>query len=226
MKLHTYLLASMALVIAFLIWRLSIVSRKLDSSDSALIEKTDSIRYFNSKSGKTVAVKAAAEITKADLKEHYQDLAADLQDMKVKLNSVRAVLRAVVEAKGEGGVTIVHDTVRLPGVVPVILDSVFISDGWLSLRGGIKDQQFGYRYTYQDSIVMSNSAKKKWLFGKETLIGSARLSNPSARVTSMTSILIKQPRDKRFVISAGLNYNPFTNTVAPGIHCGFALIKL
>lgn len=220
-----YLLASMALVIAFLIWRLSVVNRKLDSSNSALTEKSDSIRYFRSESGKQVAVKSAAEITKADLKEHYQDIEANLRDMKIKLNSVRAVLKAVVQSQGQGVVTIVHDTIRVAGVAPVVLDSILIDDSFLRLSGRLHNSEFRYKYSYSDTIVMSISGKKRWLFGKETLIGSARLSNPNARAVSQTSILIKGARDRRFVLSAGLNYNPFTNTFAPGIHAGYALIK-
>lgn len=229
MKATPYFLASMALVIAFLIWRLSVVNRKLERSESVLIEKTDTIRYFKAKSGKIVAEKAGAEITKEDLKDHYQDLAADLQDMKVKLNSVRAVLKAVVQSQGQGKALIVRDTIQLPGYIPFIQDSVFIDDSYLKLRAqiipGTRDSYLAYRYTYQDTIVMSISGKKKWLFGKETLIGSARLSNPSAKVTNMTSVLIKQPRDKRFVISAGLIYDPFSSRFAPGLSCGYALLK-
>jgi len=225
MKAYPYFLASMALVIAFLIWRLSVVNRKLDSSAAVLQEKEAELTHFKAQSGKIVTEKPAAEITKADLKEHYADLAADLQDMKIKLSQVKAVLKAVVEAKGEGVVSIVHDTIRVPGSVPMFLDSVFIDDHYLALRGGIHQGNFGYHYTYQDSIVMAISRKRKGWFGKETLIGSARLSNPNARAVSSTSILIKGARDKRFVISVGASYNPFTNTFSPAIQAGYALIK-
>lgn len=229
MKSTPYFLASMALVIAFLIWRLSVVNRKLDSSNSALTEKSDSIRYFRSAIGKQVAVKSAAEVTKEDLKEHYQDLAAKLKDMEVKISSIRAVSESSIEATGEGTVIIIRDTIRLPGHIPFIQDSVFIDDSYLKLRAqiipGTRDSYLAYRYTYQDTIVMSISGKKKWLLGKETLIGSARLSNPSANVTNMTSILVKQPRDKRFVLSVGVIYDPFSNRFAPGLSCGYALLK-
>jgi hypothetical protein len=215
----------MAGVIAFLIWRLNRVSSARDSANSALTEKSDSIRYFRSESGKQVAVKSAAEITKADLKSHYQDLASDLQDMKIKLNSVRAVLKAVVQSQGQGVVTIVHDTVRVPGVAPVVLDSILINDSWLRLSGRLHNSEFRYKYSYSDSIVMAISRKRKGWFGKDYLIGSARLSNPSARVINQTSILIKHPRDKRFNVSIGAGYDPFTNQVRPGLYIGYSLLK-
>jgi hypothetical protein len=223
-----YIFLIMAGVIALLIWRLSVVNQKLDSSNSVLSEKSDSIRYFRSESGKQVAVKSVAEITKADLKSHYQDLAADLQDMKIKLNSVRAVLKAVVEAKGEGTVKIVRDTIFAPGYVPFIQDSVFINDSYLSLKAqiipGTNDSYLSYKYVYQDSIVMAISEKKKWLFGKKTLYGSVRMSNPNARATNQTSILIKQ-RDRRFNLSIGISYLPFDNSFSPGVNIGYSLFR-
>jgi hypothetical protein len=224
MKASSYIFLIMAGVIAFLLWRLAAVNRKLESSAAVLQEKDAQITYFKAQSGKTVGVKPAAEISKSDLQKHYSDLSADLKDMKIKLNSVRAVLKAVVQSQGQGMVTIVHDTVRLPGLVPIVLDSVFIDDHYLSLRGGIKGQQFGYKYTYQDSIVFAISSRKK-LFGKETLIGSAKLSNPNAKSISQTAILIER-RNRRFVISGGLNYDPFSNRFSAGLHAGYALIKL
>src|SRR5687768_14540197 len=200
-----YLIAAMALVIAFLVWRTAKLTENLASTKQILLEKETAISAFKSQSGKTVTEKPAAEINKSDLDKHYQDLAADLKDMRIKLNSVRAVLKASIEAKGEGTVTIVHDTVRVPGMPPVSADSLFIDDGYLSLKAGIPGR---YRYLYQDSIVMAIAGKKKWLFGKETLWGSARMSNPNSRALNQTAILIQGRRDKRFYVGIGANYDP------------------
>lgn len=211
-----------AIVLLFLYaWNLR---GKLQLTKSILTEKEAQLSYFTAKSGKTVSEKPAGEVTKADLQKHYADLTADLKDMKVKLSGLQAVFKAAIEAKGEGAVTIVHDTVRVPGSVPVVLDSVFIADGWLRLRGGIKDQRFGYKYVYQDSIVMAISGKKRWFLGKERLYGSVRLSNPAARATNQTALLMNH-RDKRFYIGVGANYDPFSNRFSPGIHAGWALVK-
>jgi len=215
-------LALLIMVLLFLYaWNLR---SKLERSESILTEKESQITYFKSQSGKTVSEKPAAEISKSDLEKHYSDIAADLRDMKIKFSRLEAVSKAAIEAKGEGVVTIVRDTIPVPGSVPVILDSVFITDGWLDLRGGIKGQRFGYTYSYQDSIVMAISGKRKWFLGNERLYGSARVSNPNARATSLTSVLLKH-RDKRFVISLGANYDPFTNRFSPGIHAGWSLLK-
>jgi len=212
-------LALLIVVLLFLYaWNLR---SKLESATSVLQEKEAQIGYFKANSGKVVAEKPAAQISKADLKEHYADLSKDLRDMKIKLSRLDAILKAAIEAKGEGVVTIVRDTVRVPGMPQALSDSLFIDDGYLSLKAAIPGR---YRYFYQDSIVMAISGKKKWVFGNEVLYGSARLSNPNARATSLTSVLMKH-RDKRFVISLGANYDPFSNRLSPGIHAGYALIK-
>lgn len=197
---------------------------KLDSAQSVILEKDAKIEYWKSESGKTVSSKPAAEITKADLQKHYQDLAADLKDMQIKLNQVKAVLKAVVEAKGQGIVSIVHDTIEVPGAVPIVLDSIFIDDSYLSLKGGIKNQQFGYKYTYSDSILFALVRKRKGLFGKSTLYGEVRMSNPNSRAVGQTSILIRE-RPKRFYIGVGASYNPFTNRLEPGVQAGYRLIQ-
>jgi uncharacterized protein DUF6549 len=227
MKNFTLPLALLIMVLIFLYaWNLR---SKLESATSVLQEKDAQLTYFKANSGKTVSEKPGAEISRQDFEKHYSDLAADLKDLKVKIRSLNAVFKAAIEAKGEGVVTIVRDTVRLPGYIPFIMDSVFIDDSYLKLKAqiipGTFESKLSYSYTYQDSIVMAIAGKRKWFLGNERLYGSARMSNPNARSLSQTAVLLKQ-RDKRFVISLGANYDPFSNRVSPGIHCGWALIKL
>lgn len=224
MKPYTYLLASMALVIAFLIWRLSVVNRKLDSSAGVLQEKEAQITYFKAQSGKTVGVKPAAEVSKADLKEHYATLTADLRDMKVELSRLRTAVRVQFQAIGRGEAIIVRDTIRLPGLQDQATDSVFVNDGYLSLKARI-GPTFRYQYTYQDSVIVAVSGKKKWLFGKEVLQGTVKFGNPNARAINQTAVVLQGARDKRFYIGVGASYDLLTNTVAPGIHAGYSLIR-
>lgn len=225
MKLYLSIIVGLLLLIAFLFWRISVVNRKLDSSAGVLQEKEAQITYFKAQSGKTVGAKPAAEVSKADLQKHYATLTADLRDMKVELSRLRTAVRVQFQAIGRGEAIIVRDTIRLPGLQNEATDSVFVNDGYLSLKARIGDK-FRYQYTYQDSVIVAVSGKKKWLFGKEVLQGSVKFGNPNARAINQTAVVLQGARDKRFVISAGLNYNPFTNTFAPGVHCGFALLKL
>lgn len=203
---------------------------KLDSAQSLIREKDAKIEYWKTESGKTVSSKPAAEITKADLKEHYQDLAADLKDMQIKLNQVKAVLKASLEAKGSGVIKVVHDTivVSLAGTdTSAAVDSLFIDDGYLHLKGFItRSAGSMYSYTYQDSILFAMVRKRKGLglFRKSILYGQVRMSNPNSRAVGQTSILISE-RPKRFYIGVGASYNPFTNRLEPGVQAGYRLIQ-
>jgi hypothetical protein len=222
----SYIFLIMAGVIAFLIWRLNRVSGKLERTDSVLGEKSDSIRYWKSRSGKTVASKTAAEISAKDLEKHYSSLAADLRDLKVKVSSLKAVLKASIEATGAGQVRIVRDTIRLTGGAVMQRDSLFFEDGYLNLLALVNPGIGGTcRYTYSDTVLWAAYDKKKWIFGNERLYADFRLSNPNARAVNMTSVLIRQ-RDKRFNVSIGAGYDPFTNQVRPGIYVGYSLIRL
>lgn len=198
---------------------------KLDSAQSLIREKDAKIEYWKTESGKTVSSKPAAEITKADLEQHYADLAETLKrDMEIKLNRLTAVLNARIEAVGHGVPVIVRDTIRLPGGAVMSSDSLFVRDGFLDFRSSISfTEDAGYKYTYSDSILFALVRKRKGLFGKSTLYGQVRMSNPNSRAVGQTSILISE-RPKRFYIGAGVNYDPFQNRITPGIQAGWRLI--
>lgn len=228
MKASFYIFLIMAGVIAFLLWRLNRVAAARDSANSALTEKSDSIRYFRSESGKIVAEKAAAEISQQDFERHYADLAKVLQaDFRIRIKQAVAVLQAEIQANGAGVVMVVRDTVRLPGAVPVVRDSFTIDDGYLQLGGRlVPGQKVKYSYQYGDSLIFAADRRKKWLYGKETLYGSVRLSNPNARALRQTAIFIDERRQKRWGLSVGAYYDPFRNQWGPSVNVGYTLIRL
>jgi hypothetical protein len=211
-------------VALYYLWRRD--SNKLASAESVLTEKEATIKYLKSESGRTISQKPVPEISKADFEKHYADLARELkEDFNLKLRNVRTALQAEIQAQGKGVVTVVRDTIYQPNGSSIEIDSIFVRDGYLSLTGGMADRTFGYKYTYQDTAIFAISTTKKWLFGKESLTGSVRLSNRNARVISQTAVSIKDYRDKRFVVSVGAGYDPFGNRFVPSIHFGWALLK-
>lgn len=225
MKLSLSIIVGLLVVIAFLFWRLSSVSADRDSTAAVLQEKEAEITYFKAHSGKIVGVKPAAEISTQDFQKQYSGLAAELRDIKVKVSSLKAVLKASMEATGSGQVRIVRDTVRIFGGAVMVSDSLFVNDGYLDFRAALAfDEDAGYRYTYSDSILFAISTERKWFLGKEKLYGKVRMSNPNSRATGQTSILISEKK-KRFNISAGVSYLPFENRVAPTVTAGYTLIR-
>lgn len=218
------IVAALVMVIVYLIFRLQSKSNQLDSANSALTEKEATIREFRTLQGKTATEKVTAVISTGDLKDHYPEVAKELADLKIQLRNIKGVLTASIESTGKGEVIIVRDTIRLPGAVPVVLDSVKINDGYLKFRGQAKNGMFGYSYTYQDSMTFAIARKRNWLFGKETLSGTGKLQNPNAKITNQTSIVIPT-RDKRFNISAGIGYDFYNKRAVPTVYAGYSLIK-
>jgi len=194
---------------------------QLISANAVLSEKEATIREFRTADGKTVTEKPAAEISRDDLK-HYPDIVKDMKSMQVEIKRLNSIITAGFNATGKGEVIIVRDTITQNSPVS---DSVQVNDGYLQLKGGINSNRFGYSYQYQDSLTFALSWKKKWLFGKETLYGTGSLSNPNAKILNQTAIKIQGARDKRFVISAGVSYDPFQNQFSPSIHAGYAIFK-
>jgi hypothetical protein len=200
-------------------------SRQYRSIKSLVDEKEATIREFRTVQGKTATEKVTAEVSKQDLKDHYPELTKELADLKIQVRQLQGILTTTIEAKGKGEVIIVRDTIRLPGAVPVILDSVKINDGYLRFKGQAKNGLFGYSYTYQDSMTFAIARKRNWLFGKETLYGTGKLQNPNAKITNQTSLVIKN-RDKRWNVSAGVGYDFYGKRVVPTVYAGYSLIKL
>ena len=218
------IVAALVMVIVYLMFRLQGKSNQLDSANSALTEKEATIREFRTAQGKTATEKVTAEVSKSDLKDHYPEVAKQLKDLEIRVSQLKGVLTATIEAKGKGEVIIVRDTIRVTGAVPVILDSVKINDGYLRFKGQAKDRMFGYSYTYQDSITFVFSEKKIWLFGRRLTYGTGILQIANARITNLSSILIKQP-SKRWNISAGIGYDFFERKAVPTVYCGYSIIK-
>jgi type II secretory pathway pseudopilin PulG len=218
------IVAALVMVIVYLVFRLETKNRQLESKTSALEETQAVIREFRTAQGKTATEKVTAEVSKGDLKDHYPEVAKELADLKIKINQLKGVLSAVVEAKGKGEVIIVRDTIRVPGAVPVILDSVKINDGYLRFKGQGKNGLFGYGYSYTDSITFAVATKKKWFLGSEKLYGTGKLQNPNAKITNQTSLVIKN-RDKRWNVSAGVGYDFYGKRIVPTVYAGYSLIR-
>jgi hypothetical protein len=222
---HWALIAVMALAIVILYNRAKEQAMVIAGKNSIITEQNSEIEYRKNKEGKTIADKVAAEARAKDLESAYPKLAKILTDqMDIRLKNLQTAMQAEFRAMNSGQTVIIRDTVEIDGVKKAV-DSVHIDDGYLSLSAQIKDNMFDWDYQYSDSITIALHTKKKWFLGKETLYSSLMLSNPNASVMNSTSVKVKDHRDKRWVISAGVNYDPFSNQVRPGVHVGFALFK-
>lgn len=230
MNLHGRYLLIIALLIGLLFF---LYDRWLAASDiahqreSIITEKNDEIEYRKTKEQRLIADKKAAEITTAELAKSYPKLAEEIKkDFDIKLKDIRAYIRSEFEARGSGNsvVTNNHYYDSLGNKIDYL--DVKVSDGYLDFQARVYDSlNAPYEYLYQDTISTVVSTRKKWFLGSEHLYASSMFKNKNAKVTGMTNVLIKNHRDKRWVISAGVAYNPFDNSFYPAVHAGYALIK-
>lgn len=197
-----------------------------DSRSSIIREQNTELEYRRSKEGKIIAEKEAAEAQVKDLKEAYPKLAKALTtEMDIRLKNLRSSIQAEFQALNSGSSKILRDTIWKEGRPIAFKDSVKVNDGYLAFKGSIDKQTLSWKYSYTDSITIALHVKKKWLLGNERLYSSFMLQNPNAKVINSTSVHIQEHRDKRWVISAGISYDPFRNQFSPSIGFGYALVK-
>jgi hypothetical protein len=68
--------------------------------------------------------------------------------------------------------------------------------------------------------------KKIWQIWKdEKLYATTMFSNPNAKITGTTSILVDNYRDKRWVLSVGGYVDPFNQKAGVSLNFGYALLK-
>lgn len=192
-----------------------------NSNNRNIVALTDSINYWKTKNGNTVAEKTLLEGSLSDLKLVNDSLYKMIKDMNVKNPS------AVI-----GGTTVITnrevDTmwVNLPSISTPIYKEFDFTDKYRSLSGTVyhvsdtlglkvsKDQvQFDYALAIQDGKVYMTS------------------DNPYVKFTSITGLEIpsQQQKKKRFgigpVIYGGYDFNTKTLGYGVGIGLTYSLFQ-
>jgi hypothetical protein len=194
------------------------------SHESILSEKNATIEYYRTQTGRLVAEKNAAVLRSRDLEKAYPEIYKALKtDFDIKTKDLKAYIRSEIQATGSGTADIINNDYHY-GVKQGA--QLRVNDNYLKLEATVLDSlHASYSYTYSDTIQQAISIRKKWFLGRETLYGSAMLSNPSAKVVGSTNISIDNYRDKRFGLGVGVFYDPFTNSPRVGIGVTYNLIK-
>jgi septal ring factor EnvC (AmiA/AmiB activator) len=200
--------------------------RTLRRMESVISEKNAELEFFRSQTGKLLAQKNAAELRSKELEEAYPEIYNTLKkDFDIKVKDLKAYIKNEFKATGSGNADINNHYTTIIGGKEAT--SLSVNDGYLAFEAVVKDSlNAPYTYTYSDTIQQAIAVKKKWILGRERLYGTATLSNPNAKVTGSTNVLINDYRDKRFGVGPFIGYNPFTNGVTIGIGVQYSLIKL
>lgn len=197
---------------------------ELKGKDSIIREKTDSLHYERNAKDQEIASKNAAVASLHQLKQAYgNDLTEIKRELNIRDRDLKAFMKANFQAQGYGTTTIIHNHYDSTGA-QVVQPAFSIEDGYLALSGVVKDTTLTYQYTYTDQILAAFHYENKGWFKKE-LHWSGRLSNPNARITSATNAIVEEYKDKRWNVSVGVSYSPFTQQVLPTVSVGWAVFK-
>ena len=214
------------LIIGFLVSALRRAHNKIDSDQSVIAEKNDSIHYHKAKNGQIVAEKLAAEIKPKDLAKDYPEVAEQLKQLGIELKSVKAVMHETIAAKGSGNSTVTNNYYTDSAGVKHKAINLGVSDGYLTFKATVYDSlNAPYSYEYVDVITMAMHTKKKWLFGNYSLYGSGSLKNPNAKILSSTNVLIKDYKDKRWSIGPYVGYDVIRLKPTAGLSVQYSLIR-
>lgn len=223
-------------LILLLAWSLERGNKfKKESEQRATVigEKNAIIEYHVNDKGKIVAQKEAAELKASDLEKAYPEIYKTLkEDMDVNFKRLKAFVQNEFEARGSGtgNITNNHYYDSASGKNVTFRD-FHMDDGYLTFDTRLFDSLSTslYKYTYRDTAKTAIHGQKKWyqIFKSEKLYATTTFSNPSAKITGTTNIIIDNYRDKRIIVSVGMNYLPFCESqpFQPGIHVGYALFK-
>ncbi len=230
-------ITAVLVVMAILGWSIMKTVKDKRDFESVLEEKSDSIRHWTNKYGKVVAEKNLGVMSFKNFTHNYNNIVTDLQKQlnlsKAELKHMKSVTRTVFvatnsgETKGEG-------KVKIDSVTGKIITSSYdfnINDGYLNLDAVQIDSSLSWTYQYGDTLTTAGIMRRKCFICKERYYVNAYFQNPNAQVTNITNVEIRQFKDKRWVVSAGVSYNPFSkhetwiDYVQPSIHIGRALFK-
>jgi len=225
-KILTVLVMIFMTIALYLYLRYSRQEKLLEQKNSVIKEQNAVIEYRTNELGKVIADKNAAEISYKELIDSYPKLAeAITKDFDIKLKNLKVYMEAEFKASGKGNSTVNNHYYTDSTGVRVPFWKLKASDGYLDFLATVYDSTNApFEYDYSDTIKYAFNVKKKWFLGNETLYGSGLLSNPNAKITNSTSILIKDFKDKRWSVGPNVTVYPtFDNGLSFDFTVGIGL---
>lgn len=216
------------MIMIYLLSRLEKAEAESERMESIIQEKEASIKYHESVTGRVIAEKEAATATTKEVIHAYSSIVKEMErEFDIKIKDVKAFVKSNFQAQGQGQATVINNFYKDSTGNEIKYKSVVFDDGYLHFESTVFDSLKAAfsKYTYSDTILMAFHGKRKWIFGKETLYASARLSNPSAKILNTTNVIIHEAKDKRLFIGPMAGFDPFNTTMFIGIGIGYGLVK-
>lgn len=215
-------------------YRLEKAKKEVKQKESVIAEKNAVIEYHVNEKGQLVADKEAAVLKAKELEASYPEIYKSLkEDMDVNFKRLKAFVQNEFEARGSGTGTIVNNHYYDSGTNQSFDSLKFkMDDSYLKFNVNfelrytpgkpINITQSPYTYTFADTAKTAIHGRKKWFLGSEKLYATTVFSNPNAKITGTTNILVDNYRDKRFSIgvSAGWGLVKVDNDIHTGWFVG------
>jgi hypothetical protein len=198
---------------------------RLRQKETIITEQNAEIKYRKNKEGQLIAEKEIAEANVKAIAAAYPLLEKELSEQfDIKIKNLKAYIKNEFEARGSGTSTVTNN--YYDSSTHQSYRRLNFNDGYLSFKSFIDSTNNAIStYTYSDTITTVLSGKKTWFLGTEKLYATSKFNNPAAKISGSTNILVKDHKDKRFVISAGIYGDPILRSWGVGLHFGYALIK-
>ena len=215
-KYKGYIVMGLALIVSLVFLAISCsnnadIRHKYDINTKAL---TDTIEYYQTKSGKLAAEKAILQGDIKDLKELNEDLYKKVKDLEVKKPEQVVYIETQV-------INEVHDTTYLvPEIVDYLKQDFDFSNQWRTLTGYIEYNKPNLSLTFDKDIVLVDYV----LAIKDNNVYLTS-SNPYVRYNEIQGITIPPKKKPMFSISVGpsvgVGYGLFNKK--PDIFAGFTI---
>lgn len=198
---------------------------------SVIAEKNDSIRYHRNEQGKLISEKIASEVRAKDLEKMYPEVVKELEkSFDIKIKNLKAYIKNEFSATGTGtGLVTINNHYDSVAKRSIWFRDFNMDDGYLTFHTRLYDSLSSslYKYTYSDTAQTVIASNKKWwqVFKNEQLYASTMFSNPNAKVTGTTNILVKNYRDKRWAVVVAAGYDPFRMKPTGMVGLGYTIFK-
>jgi len=190
----------------------------------------DSAKYWKDKYGNEHATLLQTNLDKEDLQKRVDSISNVL---KIKPKQVIAYVKgkATIDTLLVPNVVkvTVHDTVTNTDYIAYDLD--YTDSTFIHIKGRVPSTPQKLEVGVNANIVMTDYWKRKRVLGlkigKKEHVTDISTDNPYIKLTNAESFKLKdQPKLKlKTGIGIGLNLDPFTRTIHPGIQVGIYLIR-
>ena len=175
-----------------------------------ITDKDSEIKVWRNEHGELVAQNERKQMTIDQFSKFYNEhLLKVSRDFDIKQSQLKRELQEYIQAgfsAHNSGSSVVNNHYHYDSAKrdTVRAQEFSINDGYLSEKVTIVPGKALWDYTYTDTLTAIGRRHKKWLFGKETFLIDAKLSNPKSGITSLHNYEIKEFRDKRFSVGPAL----------------------